>query len=160
MEIAGIGLLHILQREMLKTSCWSKDLFLEFMRYNSDLIQQSFERSEGASIPIESGVVLSDHAAQDYINSLAVENEWADQIAMEFTSCMLRTPYYLYQVQRGNWTGPVLTTGHEFWEQRHLIQHTNDLDFADPEHENKGIYLIFRYGNHFEPAHAGLHGMD
>ena len=137
-----------------------KRSILEFMRYNSDLIQQSFERSEGASIPVESGVVLSDHAAQDYINSLAVENEWADQIAMEFTSCMLRTPYYLYQVQRGNWTGPVLTTGHEFWEQRHLIQHTNDLDFADPEHENKGIYLIFRYGNHFEPAHAGLHGMD
>ena len=76
---------------------------LEYMRHNAQVIQNIFAQFPFL-IPPYSQVIMNDNAAIQFINYFAGENVWTDQIVMDFTSCMLKTPYYLYQRHQDIWT--------------------------------------------------------
>ena len=85
------------------------------------------------------------------------ENMCADQIVMDFASCMFKTPHYLYQTHQGTWTSPELSEARDFWNLRHTMHHINcNVTSGIPERQNQGIYIRYLNENHFEPMHAGL----
>ena len=132
-----------------------KNAVLNYMRQNVDFLQEIFLHTPHF-IPIDSRIGYSDTAAARFIEYHANEDPagryappWADNVIIEFTSCLLKSRCYSYTV-RGGW----LSTN------RIAAFSGNRADFlvstVELQPSQKSIYIDYKNGNHFQPAHNGL----
>ncbi len=138
-----------------------KASILDYMSNNVHVIQKLYDDYEEQNIPCippESGVTYSDHAAQDHLDVLSRPNEWADEIVLDMTSCMLKTPVCFYEQAQKVWLGVTVANSYPMplWEKRDTMRDTNERAASLTELEYKAMYIIHLGQNHFEPAHCGL----
>ena len=133
-----------------------KKAVIEYMRLNEDVLQRHFTEHP-YNIP-DNTVGYSVHAARDFIDYHENKKRrrravpWADNIVMEFTSCMLKTPHYLFDNSFG-WRS--IDSGFfPFWNVREYMV---DLDASATLQLSEGaMYIIHANRIHFDPAHDGL----
>ena len=124
-----------------------KNAVLTYMRQNVDFLQEIF-RQAPHYIPTTSGVRYSDTAAFRFIEYHANEDRtppWADNVIIEFTSCLFKSSCYSYSVSPTNRIAAF--SGHR---ADYLVSS------VELQPSQKSIYIEFKNGNHFQPAHNGL----
>ena len=129
-----------------------KAAVLNFMQINVTVMQEVLQRAPGF---LGTGhyrhIPFSDHAAQEVIAYHQAPQRWADNIVMEMTACMLKTPYHLYNIRNG-WTCHMNHNFYPFWQQRQRMVSIAEID----EMTEQAMYIYHQNANHFVPCHTGL----
>ena len=108
-------------------------------------------------IPEWCNINYSDHAALQFISFHEIENQWADNVIMELTACMLQTPFFMYDNGQG-WIGPTIAADNYycFWNIRHQLKNLSEGPICHIERQQEALYVKHISGQHFEPVHTGL----
>ena len=128
-----------------------KSAVLNFMLQNLSVIQQILqENSYILDFYRDEIPVFTDNAARQILDYHQIDGQWADNIIIELTSCILKTDIYLYDTRNG-WKG-IHFTPSPFLRQQQFFVSSSNIEATT----NQAIYINHVGRNHFEPSHNGV----
>ena len=145
-----------------------KKSILQYMKHNAEMLQQHYETRLYAIEEICNNanlkLPLSNTLPKDFIQDLIKKHEdqnknvWADNVIMELTAAMLKTPYYLYFGETiktdARWISLEKSMAADIWNNRDKLK---DVPAHTVKPTMKGaMFILYINREHFEPAHNGL----
>ena len=128
-----------------------KEAVLNFMRRNLSVIQQILqENSYILDFYRDEIPEFTNNAARQIVEYHEIDGQWADNVILELTSCMLKTDIYLYDTRNG-WKG-IHYAPSPFLHQQQFFISSSDIEATT----NQAIYINHVGRSHFEPSHNGV----